>query len=503
MIDIAVDKQSPVPVYQQISQSFTDMINQGRLSEGNRLPPERKLAQALGVNRTTVLNAYRELKDAGLVSGHVGRGTTVLPLRASTVLPASGIQPLRWSQLVRQRTATPWEGIIRDLHALTEESDIIILSIGCPALELIPTAQMESALSAVLAERGPEVFAAGPCEGLFGFRAALASLMESRGARCDPDEILVTTGSQQAIDLLARVFIEPGDAVVVEEPSYFGAINVFQQHQARLVSVPTDRDGLRVDLLEPVLQRYRPKFLYTLPTYQNPSGALLSLERRRQVLELAYRYRVPVVEDDIYRDLAYDGEPPPPLKGLDTAGFVIHVSSFSKTLCPGLRIGWVAAPPPVIRQLVRVKQFADLHAPTLSQLLIEWLVTSGALTAHAQTLRAAYRTRRDAMAQALRAEAPEGVSWVTPGGGFYFWCRLPAITQAGLLARAAEEKVSYLPGTSCYVHEPTEHRVRLSFSHCPEDQIREGVSRFMRAVRRAVRATAPSRARAAETPCVV
>lgn len=503
MINISVDKQSSIPVYQQISQYFKDLISQGKISEGWRLPPERKLAKTLGVNRTTILNAYRDLKEAGLISGHVGRGTTVLPPRAATGSPSSGIQPLRWSQLVRQRTATPWEGIIRDLHALTEVSDIIILSMGLPALELIPTALMDAALTAILADRGPEVFTSGPCEGLFGFRAALAALMARRGARCDPDEILVTTGSQQAIDLLARVFLEPGDAVVVEEPSYFGAINVFQRYQARLVSVPADRDGLRVDLLEPVLQRYRPKFLYTLATYQNPSGALLSLERRHQLLELAYRYRVPVVEDDIYRDLAYDGEPPPPLKGLDGAGFVIYVSSFSKVLCPGLRIGWVAAPSPVIRQLVRAKQHADLHAPTLSQLLIERVATSGALAEHAQTLRAAYMTRRDTMAAALRAEAPEGVSWATPGGGFYFWCRLPAIAQAALLARAAEERVSYLPGMSCYVQEPAEHRVRLSFSHCPQDQIREGVARFMRAVRRAIRAAAPPRARAAETPCVV
>jgi DNA-binding transcriptional MocR family regulator len=503
MLDLAVDKKSSTPVYRQISQFFEDMITRGKIPEGYRLPPERKLAKTLGVNRTTVLNAYRELKESGLVGGHVGRGTAVLPPRPATEWSGSAVQPLRWTQLLRQQTATPWEGIIRDLHALTEVNDIIILSMGLPAFDLIPTRLMQEALDAIIGERGPEAFSCGPCEGVFGFRAALGALMGRRGVECTPDEILVTTGSQQAIDLLARVFLEPGDTVVVEEPSYFGALSVFQQAQARLLGVPTDEHGMRTDLLEPLLQRYRPKFIYTLPTFQNPSGALLSLERRKTLLELAYRFRVPIVEDDIYRDFPYDVEPPPPLKALDPAGFVIYVSSFSKILCPGLRIGWVAAPLPVIQHLVRARQLADLHAPTLSQLLIERLLTSSALAEHVRTLREAYVRRRDAMAAALRREAPEGVSWTTPVGGFYFWCRLPNVPQGALLTRASEEKVSYLPGMSCYLHEAPEDRIRLSFSHCPADQIHEGVARLMRAVRRMMRSTLPTRARAAETLPVV
>src|SRR5574342_446093 len=210
MIEISLDKKSSTPVYQQVSQYFKNMISQGRISEGYRLPPERKLARTLGVNRTTILNAYRDLKEAGLVAGHVGRGTTVLPLTTEVESSALDIQPLRWAQLLRQQTPTPWEGIIRDLHALTERKDMIILSIGLPALELIPTALMRDAEQAIIAERGPEAFSSGPCEGLIGFRAALAALMAQRGAPCDPEEILVTSGSQQAIDLIARVLLEPG-----------------------------------------------------------------------------------------------------------------------------------------------------------------------------------------------------------------------------------------------------------------------------------------------------
>ncbi|MCX5733529.1 MAG: PLP-dependent aminotransferase family protein [candidate division NC10 bacterium] len=503
MVDVSVDKKSSVPVYQQISRYYRDMISQGKIAEGYRLPPERTLAKTLGVNRTTILNAYRDLKEAGLVAGHVGRGTTVLPPSAAPESAAGEVQPLRWTQLLRQQTATPWEGIIRDLHALTERKDSIILAIGLPAHDLIPAKLMRETLDALVAERGPEAFSSGPCEGVFGFRAALAGLMGQRGAPCDPDEILVTTGSQQAIDLIARVFLEPGDVVVVEEPSYFGALNVFRQAQARLLGVPVDRNGMRVDLLEPLLQRHRPKFIYTLPTYQNPSGALLSLERRRRLLELAYRFRVPVVEDDIYQDFSYDGDPPPTLKALDTAGFVIYVSSFSKTLSPGLRIGWVAAARPLLHQLVLAKQLSDLHSPTLSQLLIERLLISGDFRRHVGGLREAYARRRETMGAALRAEAPEGVSWTKPAGGFYFWCRLPDVSQAALMARAGEEQVSYLPGMPCFVHERSEHRVRLSYSHCPADQIHEGVARLMRAVRRLPRVSDPTRGRLAETRALV
>ena len=499
MIDIYVDKKSSTPVYHQISQYFRHMIIQGRISEGYRLPPERKLAKTLGVNRTTVLNAYRDLKEAGLVSGHVGRGTTVLPLRTTSEPSPGAVQSLRWSQLLRPQTALPWEGVIRDLHALTERKDSIILAIGLPALDLVPVGLMRETIEALIAERGAEAFSSGPCEGISGFRTALAALMGQRGTSCDPDEILVTTGSQQAIDLIARIFLEPGDTVVVEEPSYFGALNVFRQAQARLLGVPIDGHGMRTDVLESLLQRHRPKFIYTLPTYQNPSGAVLTLERRQQLLELAYRFRVPVVEDDIYHDFSYDGEPPATLKALDDAGFVIHVSSFSKVLSPGLRIGWVAAPRPLFHQLVLAKQLSDLHAPTLSQLLIERLLTSGEFFRHVRSLREAYARRRDAMAEALGAEAPEGVSWTKPAGGFYFWCRLPDVPQAALLARAGEEQVSYLPGVFCFVHEPAEHRVRLSYSHCPADQIHEGVARLMRAVRRMPRTSEPMRVRMAET----
>jgi DNA-binding transcriptional MocR family regulator len=208
---------------------------------------------------------------------------------------------------------------------------------------------------------------------------------------------------------------------------------------------------------------------------------------------------VPVVEDDIYHDLSYDTDPPPPVKALDGGDLVIYVSSFSKLVAPGLRIGWVVAPRPLFHQLVLARQLSDLHSATLSQLVLERLLTSGALLRHAAELRQAYARRRDTMEDALRALAPEGVSWTKPAGGFYFWCRLPAVPQAALLARAGEERVSYLPGAPCFVHEPPEHRVRLSYAHCPADAIHEGVARLMRAVRKVPRPSGQPAVRMAET----
>ncbi len=209
------------------------------------------------------------------------------------------------------------------------------------------------------------------------------------------------------------------------------------------------------------------------------------------------------MEDDIYRDLSYDGEPPPPIHALDEAGFVVYISSFSKIVGPGLRLGWVAAPRPLLHQLVMAKQLTDLHAPTLSQLVVGRLVATGVLPRHIGRLREAYVGRRDAMEAALKAEAPDGVWWSRPAGGFYFWCRLPTVSPAALMARAGEERVAYLPGEPCFVHETAEQWVRLSYSLCPAEQIREGVARLMRAVRRTRRPAAARQARMAETQPLV
>jgi DNA-binding transcriptional MocR family regulator len=481
-MEIQVDRRSSTPLYQQISRAVRDLILRDALPSGFRLPPERALARSLGVNRTTVMNAYADLKAEGLVHGRVGDGTRVVP-RARLVppLPAE-VQPLRWGDLARFSPVAD-EGI-RELMALAESRDTIMLSLGFPALDLLPAALLGEALAAVLAEAGPAALHYAPAEGLSSFREAVARLMGARGANVGPDEILVTSGSHQALDLVARTFLDPGDTVVVEEPTYLGALQVFRAAHARLVSVPVDAEGLRTDLLEAALSRSQPKFIYTLPTFQNPSGRVMSLERRERLLDLAYRFRVPLLEDDIYGDLWYVAPPPPSLKALDRHGYVIHASSFSKLLAPGLRVGWIAAPRPVIGRLAEAKQIADLQAPTLSQLLVERVLGGPHYVEHAAAARRTYGARRDAMARALERHARDWAEWTTPTGGFYFWCRVTApLTARALAARAAARGVSILPGNVCLAQDVSDTFVRLSFSSATPEQIEEGIGRLARAVR--------------------
>lgn len=484
-MEIRIDRESSVPVYQQIRSGIRDLILAGRLPDGFRLPPERTLATALGVNRTTILSAYRELKADGLVEAHVGRGTEVVAQRAarSVVEPAA---PLPWRQLAREGSVREPEPLVRDVLALTERHDVISLQAGLPAAELLPLDDLRRVQEEILARKGPEALLHSPTEGVTAFREAICRHMVPRGIRSSPEEVLVTSGSQQGLDLVARTLLSPGDVVVVEEPSFFGALEAFRSARVRLLGVPVDAEGMRTDLLEGLLARQHPRLVYTLPTFQNPSGCVLSAARRRHLLELAWRHQVPILEDDTYSDLRYEGEALPSLKALDPYGHVIHLSSFSKVLYPGLRLGWIAAPRPLVRQLALVKQTVDLHSGTLGQWIVEGFLTSGLFAKHLKRTRAAYRKRRDVLLEALAAERIPGLAWNRPEGGFYAWCRLPDdVRPASLLAHAAAERVAYLPGAASFVEEPPFGSLRLNFTFAPEDDLREGARRLGRALRAA------------------
>jgi len=294
------------------------------------------------------------------------------------------------------------------------------------------------------------------------------------------------------------------DLVVVEQPTYFGALQVLRAAQARVVGVPIDREGMCTDFLAALLERQRPKLIYTLPTFQNPSGTVMSLARRRHLLELARRHQVPVLEDDVYFELRYEGDALPPLKALDTTGHVLYLSSFSKVLFPGLRLGFIAAPPAALRQLALAKQAIDLHSSTTGQFLLDRFIREGHYARHVKKVRAGYRERRDIMERSLTRAALPGVTWDHPQGGFYFWCRLPAgVRPAALLARAAEAGVSYLPGRACFADEPPAEFIRLNFSYPDEEQIREGVARLTAAIRRETGHPHPTGIQAASTRPIV
>ncbi len=482
-MDFALKREGPLPIYLQISNEIRSAILSGRLRAGHRLPPERRLAKKLGVNRSTVFQAYRQLKEDGLVGAHVGRGTTVLSTRGA--MPDAAPEPfLPWRQMIRAGSAREQDPLIRDLLELSERQDVITLAVGVPAPDLIPVDTLRKLQEGLLTEHGSEILLHSPTEGLTSFRETLCQHMAARGIQSSSAEVLVTSGSQQGLALMARVLLDPGDTVIVEEPSFFGALNVFRAAQARLLGIPTDADGMRIDILKSVLARHRPKMIYTLPTFQNPSGCVMSLERRRQLLELAYRLQIPILEDDPYWDLHYEGESLPSLKSLDSYGHVVYLSSFSKILFPGLRLGWLAAPQPLVRQLALAKQSLDLHCNTFGQWLLDRFICDGYFVDHVQIVRAAYVQRRNVMLEALQSSAPPGLSWSRPGGGFYVWCTFShGLAPARLLARAARERVAYLPGAACYAGEPGENHLRLNFTFPNPEQIREGITRLMRALR--------------------
>ncbi len=501
-MDIALDRTSETPLYLQIFKELRAMILTGALPPGFRLPPERRLAESLAVNRSTVLSAYRELKAEGLVGAHVGRGTAVLAQPFAAPAPEPGGE-LGWRQLFRH-DALAQDPLVRDLLELTESSDMISLAAGLPAPELLPMGTLRRLLAEILEREGPNVLLHCPTEGHMPLREALAELLVARGIACSAADVLVLSGSQQGIDLVARVLIAPGDVVVVEQPSFFGGLQVFRAAQARLVGVPIDEEGMRPDALETVLQRYRPKLIYTLPSFQNPSSAVLSPARRLRLLELAYQYEVPILEDDPYSELAYDGPPPVSLKALDRRGHVIYLSTFSKVLFPGMRLGWLGAPPAMLRQLVLAKQTVDLHSNTPGQWLLERFLREGHYPTHIARVRSAYRERREVVDRALREAAVPGLEWRRPAGGFYFWCRLPeGVRTSRLLARAAETGVSFLPGGTCFVDDPGAGFARLNFTYPPAERVAEGVGRFTAALRDVLGEPTQSRGAAGGTRPIV
>ncbi|MFH1845423.1 MAG: PLP-dependent aminotransferase family protein [bacterium] len=502
-MDFAIDRDSAVPIYLQIVRRIRDGIVSGQLEEGYLLPPERRLARELGVNRSTVLNAYNELKRNGFVAAHVGRGTAVLPRSLPEDLTGTG-RSMPWRQLFREGSARTFDPLLRDLLELSERDDVIPMAIGLPAPDLLPLDRYRELVAEVTREIGPASLLHCPTEGITPLRETLSDWMGERGIHTDPGEMLVLSGSQQGLNLAARVFVDPGDTVIVEDPTYIGALQTFRMAGARLVSVPCDEAGLRTDILASLLERHRPKLIYTLPTFQNPSGTVMSLERRQQLLELALRHQVPIVEDDPYSLLHFQGEPVQPLKALDRHGVVIYLSTISKVLYPGLRLGWLVAPREVARQFTLAKQVMDLHSSTPAQWVVDRFLRRGYLDDHLATVRQVYRQRRDVMHAALSRRTPAGLQWRRPDGGFYIWLELPRdCERSRLLAHASEAGVSFLPGWFCFAADSERSFLRLNFTYPSEEQIKTGVSRLLTAIRQSSTRTRSGRKQEVGTPPVV
>jgi len=391
-----------------------------------------------------------------------------------------------WDAKMAHRTKSMTSSIIRELLRLTDKPDIISFAGGLPAAELFPIREFREACEYVLTTIGGKALQYGATEGYTPLREYLSEKMNKYDVPAEVENILITNGSQQALDLIGRIFLDPGDVVVTERPTYLGALQAWRAYEPRFAPVPIDDDGMCVDMLEDILKAHQSKvkFIYVLPNFHNPAGTTLPLERRVELVRLAARYGVPIIEDDPYGELRFEGEDITPLLTLHKEN-VFYLSTFSKTLAPGVRLGWITAPAKLIAKLVQAKQGADLHTGPFVQMVAYDIASRGLLRNHVRIVREAYHERRDAMLQAMEEFFPRGVTWTRPQGGLFLWVRLPEeINTNDFMKIALEEKVAYVPGAAFFPDEGGYNTMRLNFSYCRPEIIREGIQRLGRALMR-------------------
>lgn len=470
-----LDPAGEQPLYLQLAEAIAARIRDHSLAPGTKLPPERELAQQFAVSRTTAINVYRELERQELVRTKVGSGTYV----ADQPHPGLNSQ-VPWQQLFVTHSQSPLSSILRELVAPAGTGHIS-LAAGMADPALYPLADLEAIIARHFAAMDPAALGHIGTEGYQPLREILARRAAQQGMAADSGNIMTLAGSQQGLYLVCKAFLEPGDYVIVQAPTFIGAIQVFQTAGARIISLPAE-PAFPLALLEDYLVRYRPKLMYLIPTFQNPTGESLTLHDRKEVLRLAARHRLAILEDDPYSELWYETPAPPSLKSLDTYGGVIYLSTFSKTVLPGFRLGWLMAPPAVINRLAYEKQYVDLHSNNLAQWLIAFYLTEGLYEEHLKTVRKEYKKRRDVLFLALQRLCGEHLSFAMPEGGFYLWCQLRpgprALTSRALLHEAAKQGLSFAPGEAFYADQKGENQLRLCFTSHPAPDLMEGAKRL-------------------------
>jgi 2-aminoadipate transaminase len=403
--------------------------------------------------------------------------------------PRSTVRDLeRYAGLFAERTKVMRSSAMRDLMALTERAEVISLAGGMPDTSSFPADTYAAIMRDVADQACAAALQYGPTEGMASVRRCIAEVMAAESMAIDEQELLITTGGQQVIDLVCKTLIDPGDVIVAEAPTYPGAVPTFSSYQADVVQISMDADGMRIDELEETLDRLeregrRPKFIYTIPTFQNPGGVTMSVPRRERIVRIAHERELLVLEDNPYGLLRYEGEPLPTLYSLDGGEFVIYLGTFSKILSPGIRLGWAAAPRPVLQKMNLGKQAADLCSSSMTQHFVAGYFAAGDWQAYVRALVEIYRGRRAAMLDALAEHFPREAQWTRPQGGLFIWATLPDyIDTTDLLARALREQVAFVPGRAAYLDGRGGSSMRLNFSSNNEADIREGIRRIGAAV---------------------
>lgn len=495
MLAVTLNQESAVPLYLQIAEQIEAAIGSGSVRGQERLPTTRALARQLGINRLTVARAYTELSRRGLIASRVGSGTWVTPPASPAAHGgrASGSGTMRWSSLLAR---TPERAVNAEVASRIwpqSSSDAISFAWVFPDPDLFPVEALRRAVTRVLKKDGGRVLGYGPPAGHAPLRRMIARDLKERGVTVNEEEIIVTNGSQQGIDLVARALLDPSDRVLVEDPTYVGAVQVFHSYGADLEGIPLDEEGAIVDRAVSAAGRPRTKLIYLMPNFQNPTSRSMSLERREAFVSLAASAGLVILEDDFGGSLRYEGRDLPPLKALDASGSVVYLSTFGKKLFPGLRIGWLAAPGPLAERLIRLKTIADYSTSLLLQAAAHEFCAGGDLDRHLAKVVPRYRERRDVMLKAMKEHFPQEATWTRPDGGLVLWVTLPAGVSAEEVASRAEER-SVLVGRGDLFHLGHRHRenLRLSFSQEPPQRIAAGIRILGEIIKERIEARPPA-----------
>jgi 2-aminoadipate transaminase len=474
-----LDREGEVSLTQQLVDRFSAAIDDSSLAPGEKLPPTRQLAAEASINHLTAARVYRRLADLGYVTASVGRGTFV-----RTLAPAAGEESDDWQAYVLpERVASYQEEILYDAFALVGEEGMISLATGMPSPSFHPVDELSEISRRVFDEEGPGAISYQTTEGLWRLREAIAGGGRRRGFASDPEEVIVTSGAQQAIDLIARSVLQPGDVAAVESPTFTGTLLALRNTGARVVGIPVDEQGLDVSALERLLAREEVKLCALQPACQNPTGVDLAPERRERLVELAVERNMFVLEDGVYADLRYEGERVPSLRPA-APGHVAHVNSLSKIVGGGLRIGWIAARGPLRDRLAMLKQGSDFHNPALTQAIAARYLEGDGYERQLEATLPYYRERRDALMSALERHLPGEYRAAVPCGGHHVWVTLTrAVEERELYRAAVRQGVAFTPGGAITTERRAQASFRLSFSLLDPEELDEGVRRLARAIR--------------------
>lgn len=479
-LSIPLDRDGEEPIYRQLIRHIRMQVESGTLAAGTRLPASRDLARQLNISRISVVNAYAELRAEGYLSAHAGRGTFVA--REGSANGASAADKSEAVSPVTSHDGTTPDRSLREMMRMGRKPGVINFGHGSPPTEFFPMQVLRDTINHVLDRDGANALTYEAPEGYSPLRGAVRDYVSALGIRCSASDVLITGGTQQALDLVIQALLSEGDVLVTENPTYIGMIDIARARRVVLHGIATDDEGIRLDHLENYIIDNQPRLIYVMPTLQNPGGHIMPLHRRRQLLNLAGDYGITILEDAVYHEFRFEGDHVPPLKALDENGIVIHASGFTKMLLPGMRIGYVISDGRHHQRLVRVKQAADISTSGLNQRVIHMMLERGILASQLERNNRELHRRRDVALDCLKRFMPPGTRWNKPKGGLYVWVELPrnGPTAAELFISAVQMGVSYAIGNIFYTNGGGAYQMRVNYGAHKPAEIEEGLRRLGR-----------------------